>query len=231
MLLPLAVSVPVTSYAGQEIYLSNSPNGRYRVIVEQVIDRRVGDRVFFRYPLLLENTKDLRRHFEMMDGGSALIQETDNQTFKVDFDAVRFDWAKDSLKFFVHLQTIPGTWKTYFVNINTGKALDVTEDIEAGLYKKVEGWGCQQPKVELVKWVKPHLAFLKLTSICGKDNDQENKKLFYERDSVLFDTTLGQVVSHCLECKDDGATKKFEKYYLSTIPTPTPTPEETPTAQ
>ena len=220
--------------ADQEIYLSHSPNGKYRVLVRQVLDRRVGDKFFFRYPLQLENVKDLKHHFEMTDGSGPLVREADSGTFQVNWPSIRFDWSKDSLKLFVQMEVIEGIWRSFYVDVNTGKTTDITADIQKDLVDKVQsrGWDCQQPKFEIVKWVKPHLAFLKLTVICGKNSTQENNKLFYMTDSVLFDTVLAQSVSHCLDCKnDDSTTRKFEKYYLSTIPTPTPTPEETPTAQ
>jgi len=238
-----------TAQAGQQLYLSESPNGRYRVVIEQLIDHRVGDKVFFRYSLELVNARNLKHHFEILQGGSPLVHETDKGTFQVSgepnpapppspndlFDdhwaSIRFSWAKDSLKFFVRLEVIEGTWKTYFVDINSGKTSDITSDLESGLAEKVDSkeWDCQQPKVELLKWTKPHLAFLKLTSICGKSKEKENNKLFYLTDSVLFDTLQAKVVSHCRDCKDEKSLKTFDKYFISTIPTPTPTPEETPT--
>jgi len=220
--------------AAQEVYLSHSPNGKYRVVIQQVLDRRVGDKFFFRYPLLLVNAKNLKHHFEMTDGAGPLVKETESGTFQVNWPSIRFEWSKDSLKLFVQMEVIDGIWKTFFVNLNTGKTTDITEDIEKDLVDKISsrGWDCQQPKFEIVKWVKPNLAFLKLTVICGKNRKEENNKLFYMTDSVLFDTVKVQAVSHCLDCKnDDSTTQKFEKYYISTIPTPTPTPEETPTTQ
>jgi hypothetical protein len=222
-----------TAFAGQEVYLSHSPNGRYRVIVEQVIDRRVGDHIFFRYPISLVNGKNTKHHFEMKDGGSPLIKETDKGTFQVHWESIRFDWSPDSLKFFMHLEVIEGTWKNYFVDINTGITTDITPDIQKNILDKIKnrGWDCQQPDIQLVKWTKPHLAFLKLTSACGKNNTEENSKLFKLTDSVLFDTLQARVVSHCMDCKDEESLKDFNKYFISTIPTATPTPEETPTTQ
>ncbi len=235
--------------AGQQLYLSESPNGRYRVVIEQVLDRRVGDKFFFRYSLECVNTRNLQHHFEILQGGSPLVHETEKGTFQVyaepdpapapspddlfddHWSSIRFSWARDSLKFFVRLEVIEGSWKTYFVDVNSGKTTDVTADLESGLTEKVnvKEWDCQQPKVELVKWTKPHLAFFKLTSVCGKKKEVENNKLFYLTDSVLFDAVKAQVVSDCRDCKDEKSLKVFNKYFISTIPTPTPTPEETPT--
>lgn len=220
-----------TVQAGQQIYLSESPNGRYRVLIEQAIMRRVGDRIFFRYPLILQNIKTPERQFRILDGSSPLVYETPKGTFQVRWDSARFEWSKDSLKLFIHVEVVEGTWKTFFVDVNSGKSADVTGEIEKYLVDKVDfhDWSCEHPKIEVVDWVEPNLAFLKLTSVCGKHKDKENNKLFYSVDSVLFDSVQQKVVSDCMECKDEKAAKKFHKYYLSTIPTPTPTPEETPT--
>jgi hypothetical protein len=227
--------------AGQEVYLSTSPNGRYRVLVEQVIDRRIEDRIFFRYPIELVNIRHPQRHFDILDAGSPLIQETDRQTFHVrweDGDAaepssIHFDWAKDSLKFFIHLEAIPGIWKIYFVDVNTGKTREITPELEAAMKDKVDfhGWDCQEPVITLEKWVKPNLAFFKLTSVCGGSRKKENKSLFYQEASVLFDTDKDKVASNCLNCGEKDSLKKFNRYYLSTLPTATPTPEETPVNQ
>jgi hypothetical protein len=241
--------------AGQQLYLSESPNGKYRVIIEQILDRRVGDKFFFRYSLDLLNTRNSKHHFEVLQGGSPLVHETDKGTFQIysepepvtnandQFDdvwkSIRFAWSKDSLKLFIRLEVIEGSWKTYFVDINSGKTLDITGDLETALVDKMDSrkWACEEPKVELVTWTKPYLAFFKLTSVCGKEREESNNKLFYLRDSVLFDTLQAKAVSHCKNCEDKKALKSFDKYFLSTIPTPTPmptptpTPEETPTAQ
>ena len=219
--------------AGQEVYLSQSPDSKFRVVVEQVIDRRVGDHIFFRYPMSLVNAHDVKRHFEIRDAGSPLVEETEKETFLVHWPSIHFDWSKDSDKFFMQVEVVEGIWRTFFVDVEKGRTLDITADLEQGLSGKANfhDWGCQQPKVSVVSWTQPNLAFLKLTSICGKDKDEENSKLFYLSDSVLFDTKLGKTVSDCMDCKDDGALKKFNKYYLSTLPTPTPVPEDTPTAQ
>lgn len=219
-----------TAQAGQQIYLSTSPNGKFRVVIEQVLERRVGDQIFFRYPLLVVNTRNPKRHFEIRDGGSPLVQETDKETFKINWESFHFDWAKDSEKCFLRLEVIEGTWKTFYVSVTNGKTRDITADLEQGLVSRADfhDWGCEQPKVEVVKWTKPYLAFFKLISICGKDKETENKKLFYSSDSVLYDTQKEMVVSDCGDCKDEKSLKKFDKYFITTIPTPTPTPEETP---
>jgi hypothetical protein len=224
-----------TAHAGQEFHLSYSPNERYRVVVEQVLDRRVGDHQFFRYPLSVVNIHNPKHHFEIKDGGSPLIKETDKGTFTVHKPSIRFDWAPDSLKFFMYVEVIEGTWKTYFVDINTGIATDVTSDLEKNLVSKADGreWDCQQPveAASVVKWTKPNLAFLKLTSVCGKDRTKANEKFFTLTDSILFDALKAKVVDHCMDCKDEKSLKMFDKYFISTIPTATPTPEETPTNQ
>jgi hypothetical protein len=238
-LMILGALLPTKAPAGQQVYLSTSPNERYRVYVEQVIERRIGDKVFFRYPISLVNVRKPDRHFFILDAGSPLITETNKQTFKVKWggtdplqpSSILFDWAADSLKFFIRIEVIEGTWRTYFVDVNTGKAKDVTGDLEKTLVEEIGKEDCQQPKIEVADWTKPHLAFLKLTSFCGRSNKSLNDKHFNEEVSVLFDTDKGEVVEHCVNCKDKSAYKRFDKYYIKSIPTPTPTPEETPTAQ
>jgi len=230
---------PITLQAGQQAYLSESPNGRYRVLVEQVLDRRVVDNIFFRYPIILENIKNPERHFETVDAGTPLVHQTDKKTFEIQWDnstppqliAVRFDWAPDSLKYFMHLEVLDGVWKTYFVDINKGETTDVTADLEAALMNKVDPLDCQQPKFQLVQWTQPYLAFFKLTSICGKNKEKENAELFYVNDSVLFDTQQVKTVAHCSNCKDEKSLKNFNNYYTKSLPTPTPTAEETPTTE
>jgi hypothetical protein len=238
LLLSLA---PVVIHASQQSYLSESPNGRYRVLVEQVLDRRVADKIFFRYPIILENIQTPDRHFETVDAGPSLVHETDKKTFTITWDngnppqlkAVRFDWASDSLKYFMYLEVLDGVWKTYFVDINKGTTTDITADLEEALVDKTDfhDWDCQQPRFQVVQWIQPDLVFLKLTSICGKNKEKENSDLFYVNDSVLFDSQQVKTVSHCSECKDEKALKKFNDYYTKSLPTPTPTAEETPTSQ
>jgi len=172
-----------------------------------------------------------QHHFEVRDAGSPLILETERGTFKVNWSSVRFDWAPDSQKFFMTLEILKGTWRTLFVDLDKGSHLDVTADLESGLNDKADfhDWGCEPPRFEVVTWTKPTLAFLKLTSLCGKNKDKENNKQFFLADSVLFDTLKAKVVTQCMDCKDEKSLKVFEKYYQKSIPTPTPTPEETPT--
>jgi hypothetical protein len=229
----ILVCPPIAAQAGQQIYLSQSPDLKYRVVVEQVIDRRVDDRIFFRYPLSLVNARDPKHHFEIRDGGSPLVSETEKETFKVNWPSIHFDWSKDSEKFFMQVEVVEGIWNTFFVDVNRGRTVNITADLEQGLSGKADfhDWGCQQPKVEVVSWTQPHLAFLRLTSVCGKEKNEENAKLFYQSDSILFDTKLAKTVTDCMDCKEDKALKKFNKYFLSTLPTPTPVPEDTPTAQ
>lgn len=222
-----------TAQAQQEVYLSESPNGKFRVVVDQVIDRRIDDRIFFRYPLSVVNTRDPSHHFEMRDAGSALVQETDRGTFKIaDWDAVHFDWSPDSLCFFMQLQILNGVWRTYFVDVEKGTTKDITGDIEQAIVKKSDfhKWDVQVPQVELVQWVPPYYAFLKLQTLYGTDRTKESKWLKSLADSVFFDLRKQKTVDHCINCGDASALKKFDRYYQSTIPTPTPTPEETPTS-
>ncbi len=237
----LTALFPASSRAAQQAYLSESPNGRYRVLVEQVLDRRVEDNIFFRYPIIVENIKNVDRRFETVDAGPRLARQTEKKTFEVRWDnstppqleSVRFDWAPDSLKFFMHLEVLEGIWKTYFVDINKGTTTDVTGDLEQALSDKIDfrGWDCQQPKFKLVHWVQPHLAFFRLTTVCGKSKTKENSELFYVKDTVLFDTELVKTVDDCGDCKNEKAIDRFNDYYRKSLPTPTPTAEETPTNQ
>jgi hypothetical protein len=234
-------SIPLLAQAGQQAYLSESPNGRYRVLVEQALDRRVQDNIFFRYPVVVENIKNTDRRFETVDAGPRLARQTNKKTFEVRWDnstppqleSVRFDWAPDSLKFFMHLEVLEGVWHTYFIDINKGTTTDITSDLEQALFDKIEfrNWDCQQPKFQLVQWTQPNLAFFKLTSVCGKNKEKENSELFYANDSVLFDTDQVKTVSHCADCKDEKSVGKFNDYYQRSLPTPTPTVEETPSAE
>src|ERR1700679_4018543 len=141
----------LTLQAGQQAYLSESPNGRYRVLVEQVLDRRVDDNIFFRYPVILENIENPDRRFETADAGPVLVHQTDKKTFEIEWDngdpprlkAVRFNWAPDSLKYFMHLEVLDGVWKTYFVDINKGTTTDITSDLEKTLPDRIVfiNWG------------------------------------------------------------------------------------------
>ncbi len=223
---------PIQVRADQEVYLSQSPNGQFRVVVDQVIDRRVGDQIFFRYPISLVDSKTLR-HFEIREGVPPLIQETDRGTFTAHWDPKDFHWGPDSQKLIFNMEIQEGSWRTYFVDVKLGKTLDVTSDLEGKLYDRIQshGWAYQSATVDLVEWVKPHLAFLKITTDCGKKKNQENAKLFEVTDSVLYDTVKQAVVSDCSDCKDPDSEKKFEKFFEKSQVTPTPTPDETPTAQ
>jgi hypothetical protein len=133
----------------------------------------------------------------------------------------------------MRLEILKGDWRTFFVDVNTGVTTDITPDLEKELLARItsKGWDCQRPSFEIVRWTKPHLAFVKLTSACGKKKGIANEKLFPLTDSILFEAKKVTVASHCLECETEKAEKRFEKYFRSTIPTPTPTPEETPVAQ
>jgi hypothetical protein len=216
----------------QQIYVSLSPNGHYRVIVSQEIMRRVDDQVFFQYPIEVVNVRN-HRHFTIQSGSAPFIHETDQGTFTIDWDLIHFDWAKDSGQFFFQLEVIEDVWRTYYVNIAREQVTDITPLLEAGILDKVSGknWSCGTPQINLLQWLKPDLAEFKLSSICGKDMPIPNEKFSDLNYTVLFDTTKRTVVSDCLNCKDEKASKKFLKYWQSTQVTPTPTPDETPGAE
>ena len=218
--------------AGQEIFLSVSPDTRYRVVVHQEILRRVDDQIFFRYPI---EVVDVRRHthFKIQTGSAPFIQETASGTFGVDWQLIRFAWDTKSQEFFFQLQVIEGLWRTYAVNIPRETSTDITPLLEAGIQDQFDKDhpGCGTPETRFVQWVKPHLALFKLVSTCGKDKPIPNSKFSELSYQALFDTQKGKVVSDCLNCADPKALKQFNRYWLSTQVTPTPTPDETPGAE
>ena len=116
----LTMLAPIPVRAGQQVYLSQSPDGKYRVVAEQVIDRRVGDHIFFRYPLSLVDFKTLR-HFEIREGVPPLIQETDRETFTAHWDSRKFFWGPDSQKLFINMEIQEGVLADLFRGRQTGK--------------------------------------------------------------------------------------------------------------
>src|SRR5580658_866358 len=116
----------------QQIYVSLSPNGHYRVVVSQEIMRRVDDQVFFQYPIEVVNVRN-HRHFAIQSGSAPFIHETDQGTFTIDWDLIHFDWAKDSGQFFFQLEVIEDTWRTYYVSIAREQVTDITPLLEAGI--------------------------------------------------------------------------------------------------
>jgi hypothetical protein len=230
LLLFSAPALPL--HADQEIYLSVSPNNHYRVVVRQEIMRRVDDQVFFRYPIEVVDTRT-QAHFKIQSGSAPFIHETDNGTFQVDWDLVHFDWNPDSRQFFFQLQVIEGLWRTYHVNILKQTALDITPLLEAGVQDQFakDNPTCGTPATAFKEWMKPTLAVFELSSVCGKDKPIPNKKFSELTYTVLFDTKTQTVVSDCEDCADKKSGKKFNRYWLSTQVTPTPTPDETPGAE
>jgi hypothetical protein len=218
-------------HAEQEIYLSVSPDNHYRVVVRQEIMRRVDDQVFFRYPIEVVDTRT-QAHFKIQTGSAPFIHETANGTFQVDWDLARFDWNPQSRQFFFQLQVIEGLWRTYFVSIPKQQSLDITPLLEAGIqdqFAKADP-DCATPSTAFLEWMKPNLAVFELSSICGKDK-LPNKQFSQLTYTVLFDTKKQVVVSDCKDCADKKSVNKFDKYWLSTQVTPTPTPDETPGAE
>ncbi len=218
--------------ADQAIYLSLSPDNHYRVVVRQAILRRVDDQVFFRYPIEVVNVKT-GAHFKIQTGSAPFIHETDNGTFQVDWDLIRFTWDKESRQFFFQLQVIDGLWRTYYVNIPRQSALDITPLLEAAVADQFakDHPGCGTPDTNFLGWQKPPMAAFELSSTCGKDKPIPNHKFSKWTYTVLFDTKKEKVVSDCENCGEAKSLKKFDRYWLSTQVTPTPTPDEAPGAE
>ncbi|MGH7739346.1 MAG: hypothetical protein ACREL1_04295, partial [bacterium] len=70
--LVLAGLLTMPALAGQEIYLSTSPDNHYRVVVHQEIMRRIDDQIFFRYPIDLVNVRT-DAHFKIQSGSAPFI--------------------------------------------------------------------------------------------------------------------------------------------------------------
>ena len=217
--------------ASQEIYLSESPDARYRVIVHQEIFRQVGEKAFFRYPITVLNLRN-RHRLHVFDASVPFIEETLKGTFKVDWDFIHFDWSKNSRIFFMRLQTMRGVWKTFFVDLGNGTARDVTDELREGILNRLHtrSWACEWSKITLDHWFNPTIAVFQVTTDCGKDKDKENNKLFRVTDFVVFDAKKQKVAKQCLDCDLQKAEKTAWKYFQTTqvTPTPTPVPEETP---
>jgi hypothetical protein len=223
----LGATVP--AFARYEIFLSTSPNNKYRVAVGQEILRRVGDQVYFEYPIYLTN-KAGRKMFFIEKGTVPFVSETDRGTFTVDRGLVKFDWAADSKKCFLHLKVFEDEWRVYLVDVAGKSAKNVTSELlTLKMARKVsrKKWECQRPTIELLKWHKPDQAIFHLSTICNDPADLKNKHWGYEN-WILYSTTLKKVLKECPGCEKDDALKFLAKEPKKKKPKPTPTPEETP---
>jgi len=222
-----------TASAGQEIYLSESPNAKFRVVVHQEIFRQVGEKPFFHYPITVWNLRN-RRSFNIHDGGLPFIRETEKGTFTIHWESVHFDWSKDSRYFFMTLEVMPNAWKTFFGSVEKGKARDVTDELKGSLLDKISrrAWACEPAKITLDHWFNPFIAVFRVTSDCGSKRDEENNKLFKVSDWEIYDAKKQKIAKGCMECDAKEAEKKAWEYFQFTriTPTPTPVPEETPGA-
>ena len=221
------------AHALQQVYLSDSPNGKYRVIVQQEVFRRVGDKAYFSYPITAWNLRN-RHSLHLYDASVPLIVETPRGTFTVHNESIHFDWSKDSLRCFVHLEYMEGQWKTLFMDLEKGQVMDVTDELKQGIFDKVadKSWACEASKITVDHWFNAFIPVFKVTTDCGKNQDSENNKLFRITDLVFYDTHKHKVIKHCLDCDPQKVEHAAWEYYQAAIatPTPTPVPEETPGA-
>lgn len=224
----LLVGAAVPAFARYEVFLSTAPNNKYRVAVTQEVLRRVGDQVFFEYPIYVVNKKGAR--ILMVEKGTVpYIQETPRGTFTVDFDRAKFEWNEDSTRFFMFLEVVEGEKRVYLVDIVAKTSRDVTDELAPKMLKKVAAQGreCERPAVSLVKWHKKDLAILKLSSPCVKRGDEKAKTTEFRYWS-LYDTAKKKLVKDCPDCDEKDALKTLTKEPKKKKPKPTPTPEETP---
>ncbi len=220
-----------TARAGQEIYLSESPDGKHRVVIHQEVFRRVGDKAFFRYPITLVNLRN-RHTLDIHEGSIPFVQETDRGTFQIKWESAHFDWSKDSRYLFGGLEVMSGIWKYFFVDAAKGKSREVTDEIKFEILDHIarRSWACESAKVVLDHWFNPALPVFKVMTDCGKKRNEENNQLFQVVDWVVYDARKGKVTATCMDCDAKKAEKTAWEYFQSTqvTPTPTPVPEETP---
>ncbi len=225
----LLASVAVPALARYEIFLSTSPNNRYRVAITQEVLRRVGDKVFFEYPIYVVN-KAGKKLLLVEKGTVPFVNETPRGTFTVDFDRARYDWNEDSTRLLLHLEVSEGEKRLYLVDITAKSSRDITDEIAPRMAGKATSGGrtCERPTIELVKWHKKDLAILKLTSGCLKPGNEKAKMEAYRYWS-LYDTAKKKFVKDCPGCDEEKALKELTKEPKKKKPKPTPTPEDTPT--
>ncbi len=216
------------AFARYEIFLSTSPNNKYRVAITQEVLRRVGDQVFFEYPIYLTD-KAGRKLFLMEKGSVPFVAETPRGTFTIDREFVKFDWAADSKKVFFHLKATEKEWRVYLVDIGAKKTQEITPELKPKMIQKAarKGWECERPVVELVQWLKPDQPIFRLFTVCVIPGDEKQKQWGYEN-WVLYDTAKKKVVKECTGCEKEKAMKVLSKEPKKKKPKPTPIPEETP---
>ena len=226
--------MPKQVSAGQQFYLSTSPDGHSRIVVTQRLLRRVEDKLFFEYPVSLVDVRTQSK-LELFIAGAPLVQETPRGTFAADTDAFHADWAPESGDLVVvYLKTDADTWEVSLVNRTLKSKMDLMPILKAGLLKKAASSNleCSDPKVSLFKWLTPLKPVFTLETECGK-NLKENRdlhKLKAMTHWVMYDSEK-DVVKDCVDCEQDKALELFNR---KPKPTPTPTPvsdDATPTAQ
>jgi hypothetical protein len=225
----LLVSAAAPAIARYEIFLSTSPDKHYRVAITQEVLRRVGDQVFFEYPIYVIN-KAGRKLFTFDKGTVPFVTETERGTFTVDKDLAVFEWNEESSRFLLTLEVSEGEKRLYLVDLKAKSSKDITDELAPKLARKVagKGWECEKPSIELKKWHKKDLAIFKLTTGCIKLGDEKARMTGYEYWS-LYDTAKKKLLKDCPGCEEDDALKYLTKEPKKKKPKPTPTPEETPT--
>ena len=220
-------------HAGQRYYLATSPDGKTRVTVSQRLLRRVGDRLFFEYPVSLMNVKT-GKSVELFTAGAPLVKENERGTFRYNMDSLKTEWASDGAHVLVFWEREEGIWTVAWVDTATGKAKNLDEEIRNGLLNLIgrRGAECQTPVVSISKWLSPLKPVFKVDTVCGKPGEEGKKdlhKMLPLEHWVMYDAEK-DVIKDCPDCAEAKAMKIFTKKPKPT-PTATPATEETPTAQ
>jgi hypothetical protein len=222
--------------AGQQFYLSTSPDGQTRIVVSQRLLRRVEDKLFFEYPVSMVDVRTGSR-FELFTAGAPLVKETPRGTFTADIDAFRVEWAPENGDLaVVFLKMDADSWNVSLVNRSAKTQMDLLPLLKKGLLKKASSSGleCSDPKVSVFKWLTPLKPVFTLESECNKalksDEYQEKHNLKAITHWVMYDSEKA-IIKDCVDCEQEQAIKLFSK---KPKPTPTPTPvsdDSTPTVQ
>ena len=219
--------------AGQQFYLSTSPDGQSRIVVSQRLLRRVEDKLFFEYPVSLVDVRTGTK-FELFTAGAPLVKETPRGTFAADTDALKAEWAPQGGDLAVlFLKTDEDTWQVSLVNRAAKTQMDLLPLLKKGLLKKasVSNLECTDPIVSVFKWLTPLKPVFTLESECNKalkkDEYQEKHKLEPFKCWVMYDSEKA-VIKDCVNCEEEEAIKLFSKKPKPT-PTPTPVEDATPT--
>jgi hypothetical protein len=228
--------LPSPVSAGQQFYLSTSPDGQSRIVVSQRLLRRVEDKLFFEYPVSLVDVRTGAK-FELFIAGAPLVNETPRGTFATDTDAFKAEWAPQGGDLAVlFLKTDADTWQVSLVNRAAKTQLNLLPLLKKGLLKKASSskLECSDPKVSVFKWLTPLKPVFTLETECNKALEPSEYKEKHELKAVtswvMYDSEKA-VIKDCVDCEQEKALEIFNR---KPKPTPTPTPvsdESTPTAQ